>query len=156
VEQLEADLGTLDPERSGSPTLDVVYLYSSREAGRLHEAERVVVKQRATSTRRECWSCYKACTHCQASTGKSGGHGGDNPVGADLIKFARDDKYDWAIVISADLRLIPVVRFVQSRGRKIIHGCFPPVAMDLTRECWASIDLRTLNRVSADPPRTSP
>jgi len=73
-----------------------------------------------------------------------GGQGHDNPIYGDLLELAREDEYDWAVDVSHDLLLIPVVRYLQSHGRKIIQGCFPPVAMDLTRECWASIDLRVL------------
>jgi len=148
VQQLEAGLAALDPARpdgrrskAGLPT-GTVYVYSPLDADRPAEAEHVVFKQSRRGDRRECWGCYKECTHCQAATGNPARQGLDNPIADDLIELARDDAFDWAVVVSTDLGLISVVRFVQSHGRKIIHGCFPPLAMDLTRECWASIDLR--------------
>jgi len=64
----------------------------------------------------------------------------------DLLELAREDGYDWAVIVTTDLLLIPVVRYLQAHGRKIVHGCFPPIAMDLTDECWASIDLGPLTR----------
>jgi hypothetical protein len=146
LEQLEVGVAKLNPAPEARLPLGVVYVYSPLEADRPSEAESVVFRQRATEVNRKCWGCYKACTHCQGGTADPGGQGSDNPIANDLLELARKDEYDWAVVVCAELRLIPVVRYLQSHGRKIIHGCFPPVAMDLTKECWASIDLRPLNR----------
>jgi NYN domain len=104
----------------------------------------VVFRQRATEVDQKCGGCYKACTHCKGGAKDLGGQSRDTPIANDLLELAREDEYDWAVVVSSDLQLIPVVRYLQSHGRKIIHGCFPPLAMDLTKECWASIDLRPL------------
>jgi hypothetical protein len=147
LEPLEAGLAKLDPAWSEARhPLSVVYVYSPLDTDWPCQAERVVFKQRATGVGRECWACYKACTHCQEGNKDPDGHGRDSPIANDLIELAREDEYDWAVVVSTDLRLISVVRYLQSHGRKIVHGCFPPIAMDLTGECWASIDLRVLNR----------
>jgi hypothetical protein len=131
-----------------------VYVYSPGEADRLREVEghtavgRVIFKPRRTGVNRACWGCYKACTHCGRAA-REGWQGGDNPIADDLLDLGREDQYDWAVVVTTNLRLIPVVSYLQSHGRKIIHGCFSPVAMDLTQECWASIDLRPLYGGSA-------
>jgi hypothetical protein len=146
LEQLKAGVAKLNPAPEARLPLGVVYVYSPLEADRPSEAERVVFRQRATEVKRKCWGCYKACTHCQGGNVDLGGQGRDNPIANDLLELAREDGYDWAVVVCTDLLLIPVVRYLQSHGRKIIHGCFPPVAMDLTKECWASIDLRVPNR----------
>ena len=148
LKRLEADLARLapvSPEQSPQSRLPLadVYVYSPLEADRSSVVERVVFRERGFGVRRECQGCGKACTHCQGGVVKEPrGQGRDSLIASDLIELAREDVYDWAVVVSTDLLLIPVVRYVQSRGRKIIHGCFPPVAMDLTKECWASIDLR--------------
>ncbi len=145
LEQLEADLARLDPASSAARLpLGAVYLYSPVEADRSREVERMVFRERGIGVKRECQACGKACTHCQGGSNDPGGQGRDNPIADDLLELAREDGYDWAVVVSTDLLLIPVVRYLQSHSRKIIHGCFPPVAMDLTKECWASIDLRVL------------
>ena len=146
LEQLEAGVAKLTPAPEARLPFGIVYVYSPLEADRPSEAERVVFRQRPTEVTRKCWGCYKACTHCQGGTVDLGGQGRDNPIANDLLELAREDEYDWAVVVCTDLLLIPVVRYLQSHGRKIIHGCFPPVAMDLTKECWASIDLRSLDR----------
>ncbi len=149
LEQLEAGVAgvaKLNPSPEARLPLGVVYIYSPLEADRPSEAERVVFRQRATEVKRQCWGCYQARTHCQGGTVDLGGQGRDNPIANDLLELAREDEYDWAVVVCTDLMFIPVARYLQSHGRKIIHGCFPPVAMDLTKGCWASIDLRLLNR----------
>lgn len=146
LEQLQAGVAKLNPAPEVRLPLGVVYIYSPHEADLPSEAERVVFRQRATDVKRKCWGCYQACTHCQGGSVDLGGQGRNNPIADDLLELAREDEYDWAVVVCTDLLLIPVVRYLQSLGRKIIHGCFPPVAMDLTKECWASIDLRLLNR----------
>ena len=150
--QLEAGVAKLNPALETRLPFALVHVYTPLEAERTQEAERsdeferVVFKPQTGGINQACWGCAKACTHCQEGTKGSGGQGHDNPIHGDLLELARDDVYDWAVVVTADLLLIPVIRYLQSHGRKTIHGCFPPVAMDLTRECWASIDLRPLNR----------
>ena len=152
VEHLEAGLAKLDPAGSQPPAWSQPPAGSQPPAWSQPPAGSqprlplgaVYAYSRATDAKRDCWGCYKACTQCQGGNKDPGGQGGDNPIAGDLIELAREDEYDWAVVVSTDLLLISVVRYLQSHGRKIIHGCFPPIAMDLTRECWASIDLRGL------------
>jgi hypothetical protein len=122
VRRLEAGLAALEP---AIVSFDHVHVYASREvAGQ------------------ECTICGKACTHCKGSVKSPGGRGHDNPIAIDLISLAREDAYDWAAIVTTDTWLGPIVKFIQSHGRKVIHGCLPPIAADLTRACWASIDLR--------------
>jgi hypothetical protein len=144
LERLEAGVTELAPAPKARLRLDVVYLHSPLEADRTDAAQRVVFRQRDPGAERECSGCYAACTHCKRGANDPGGKGRDNPIARDLLELARADEYDWAVVVSADLLLIPVVRYLQSHGRKIIHGCCPPVATDLTKECWVSIDLCSL------------
>jgi hypothetical protein len=142
MRQLETGFAELDTARSDVHPFDAVYLYSPLDADRTGGIERAVLRERGIGVKRECQACGKTCTHCQAgATSDPGGRGRESLLADDLIELAREDAYDWAAVVSTDLLLIPVVRFVQAHGRKIVHGCFPPVALDLTQECWASIDL---------------
>jgi tripartite-type tricarboxylate transporter receptor subunit TctC len=39
-------------------------------------------------------------------------------------------------LISADRDFVPVGEFLQSKGIKVIHGCFPPIGSHLTQKCW--------------------
>ncbi len=142
VAQLEAGVAKLNPAPKGRLWLTAVYVYSPLEADRPREVGRLIFRRRTTETKSKCGGCYGACTHCQEGAMDLGGRGSDNSIADDLLELAREDRYDWAVIVSTDPRLIPVIRYLQSHGRKIIHGCFPPVAMDLTNESWASIDLR--------------
>jgi hypothetical protein len=144
VRRLEAGLAKLDPGSSAALLpLDDVYLYSATEMDRSGGVESAILRERGIGVRRECQGCGKECTHCRGGGVKDAvGQGRDSLIANDLIELARQDAYDWAVIVSTDVWLIPVVRFVQSHGRKIVHGCFPPVAADLTKECWASIDPR--------------
>jgi hypothetical protein len=149
VRRLEAGLAALDAERADRDradsvriSFDCVYVYAAPGANHPGGLGQVMLKSRGAVAGHECTICAKACTHCKGSVKSSGGRGHDNPIAVDLISLARDDTYDWAVIVTADMWLASVVRFIQSRGRKVIHGCFPPIAADLTRECWASLDLR--------------
>lgn len=157
IRQLEAGLTTLDPEiAEAGLRLGTVYVYSPVEMDRPSEIRQVVYRGTGVGAKRECPGSCKVCTHCHGgNVPASSGQGRDNPISGDLIQLARHDAYDWGVLVSSDTLLVPVVRFVQSRGRKIVHGCFPPVAADLTKECWASIDLRGLTRAPEDLPRIS-
>lgn len=146
VEQIEVDLAGLDPAWSDVRLpLRAAYVYSPEQADRSPEVEPVVFREPGRGLRRECQGCGKACTHCQGGALKIPERTGrDNPIANDLLGLVRDDAYDWAVVVSTDLLLIPVIRYLQEHGRKIIHGRLLPIAMDLTKECWASIDLQVL------------
>lgn len=134
VERLEAGLAALDPTLDPGPD-------PAGSAPRPPLAAVHVYAQPKDSGGRECQACNK-CTHCRVGPIEAGARGRDNPIASDLLRLARDDAYDWAAVISADVLLMPVIRYLQSHGRRIIHGCFPPLAADLAQACWASIDLR--------------
>jgi len=126
VERLEAGLAALDPAGSEARIAPAaVHVYAQPESG----------------TGVECQACNR-CTHCRIGPNRPGPRGLDNHIARALLRLARDDAYDWAVIVSTDVLLIPVIRYLQSHGRKIIHGRFPPIAADLSRECWASIDLR--------------
>lgn len=73
-----------------------------------------------------------------------GEKGIDTGLATDLIRLAWDDAYDTAVLVSADADFIPVVRFVQEKGKRVIHACFPPSGSELQRVCWGSVNLASL------------
>lgn len=168
VERLEAGASRLAATPPGvGPAFAAVHVYAPLEAARslgsappltrvLSEDEKettelggMILKAREVAVDSACWSCSGPCTHCKGGNADSGiGLGRDNPMHADLLRLAHEDAYDWAVVVSADLLLIPLIRYLQAHGRRIVHGCFPPLAMDLTAECWASIDLSSHGRTA--------
>ena len=70
--------------------------------------------------------------------------GVDTRIVTDLISMAWDGVYDVAVLVSSDRDFIPVVRFLETRAVKVVHGAFPSYAADLSRACWARIDVPLL------------
>ena len=67
--------------------------------------------------------------------------GVDTAIVTNMIRLAWEQAYDVAIVVSSDADLVPAVEFLDQRGFRIIQGGFPPRGSDLSRACWATIDL---------------
>lgn len=63
----------------------------------------------------------------------------DTRIATDMISLAWVDNYDVAVLVSSDRDFVPVVKFLGTRGVKVIHGAFPPKSAELTRNCWGSI-----------------
>jgi uncharacterized LabA/DUF88 family protein len=104
----------------------------------------VVLKERVPRFPPKCQACYQAievCPHCGAKIAGTVEKGVDNAIATDLIKLAWEQAYDWAVLVSSDTDFIPVAEFLQGKGKKIIHGAFPPIGSDLSCKCWASIGL---------------
>lgn len=106
----------------------------------------VVLKQRVPRFAPKCQSCHQTletCPRCGAKIAGTVEKGVDNAIATDLIKLAWEQAYDWAVLVSSDTDFIPVAEFLQSKGKKIIHGAFPPIGSDLSCKCWASVNLGT-------------
>ena len=95
----------------------------------------------------ECHACDLAhtpgCHHCR-NTVTGAGQGVRDAMTTDLFRLVREDSLDVAVLVSSDLALITVVRFLIGRGTKVVHGAFPPLARDLSASCSGVIDLRAL------------
>ena len=66
----------------------------------------------------------------------------DIAIAIDMIKLAREDAWDWAVLVSSDRDFIPAVEFLNGKGRKVLHAGFPPRGSQLAAKCWGSLDLR--------------
>jgi len=107
----------------------------------------VVSKKRKPKSPPVCPSCHKeiaVCPHCGEPIRRMGEKGIDTGLVTDLIRLAWDDAYDTAVLVSADADFIPAVRFVQEKGKRVIHACFPPSGSELQRVCWGSVNLASL------------
>jgi hypothetical protein len=62
-------------------------------------------------------------------------------IRADLLQTAREERVEWVVLVSSDNRLIPVVKFLQSKGTRIVHGSVLGRARDLSLACDTSVDL---------------
>jgi hypothetical protein len=117
-----------------------------------------VVLQEITQGPGECYACEPASTpNCHRCRNMTAG-GVANVVDAmatDLFRLTREDAFDVVLLVASDLALIPVVRFLEGRGKRVVHGAFPPRARDLSAACSAVVDLGALlgsNHPEPGPP----
>ncbi len=67
--------------------------------------------------------------------------GVDTRITTAMVSLAWIDNYDVALLVSSDRDFVPVVEFLATKGKKVIHGAFPPSAAELTRKCWGSFNI---------------
>ena len=91
-----------------------------------------------------CHQAVDVCPACGSDMRGTEEKGVDTRIATDLISMAWDSNYDVAVLVSSDRDFVPVVRFLQSRAIKVVHGAFPPVAAELSQECWARINIPDL------------
>lgn len=115
----------------------------------------LVTKERKPKSPPVCPSCHTAievCPHCNEPVRRMGEKGIDTGLVTDLLKHAWEDTYDTAVLVSSDADFIPAVKFIQEKGKRVIHVGFPPNGMELQRECWSSLNLASL--IDSIPIRT--
>lgn len=94
------------------------------------------------------------CPHCQAIVAQCPAcgrdmrgteeKGVDTRIATDMISLAWEDAYDTAVLISSDRDFVPVVEFLQTKGKRVFHAAFPPRGAALRQACWAQINLAAL------------
>lgn len=107
----------------------------------------LILKERKPKSAPVCQNCHeeiRTCPHCSEPIRRTGEKGIDTSLVTDLIKGAWENSYDTAVLVSADADFIPAVKFIQTKGKRVIHACFPPNGADLQRECWSSVNLAAL------------
>jgi len=107
----------------------------------------LIAKERKPKHPPDCPNCHTTvaiCPHCQGQMIGTVEKGIDTSIVTDMISLAWEEKWDIAILISSDHDLVPCVEFLNSKGRRVTNGYFPPDGMLLARTCWASFDLRQL------------
>jgi len=95
----------------------------------------------------QCPSCQAEVTVCPACGADMRGteeKGVDTRMVADMISLAWANAYDVAVLVSADRDFVPVADFLQTKGIKVVHGCFPPKGSHLSQRCWASMNITKL------------
>ena len=73
-----------------------------------------------------------------------GEKGVDTRIATEMVKFAWEDAYDVALLVSADRDFEPVIDLLRAKGKTVIHGAFPPNGMVLTNASWGRIDIPSL------------
>ena len=83
------------------------------------------------------------CPVCGERTEKSEEKGVDVALSTDLLMHGVQGSFDIAVVLSNDSDLIPAIRFISRRGKKVIHASFlPEEGEDVALSCWYSMELR--------------
>lgn len=97
--------------------------------------------ERQTKQAPACPVCHKPvdnCPHCRGAMIGTIEKGVDTLIVTDMIRLAWEDAYDIAVLASSDRDLIPGVKFLDAKGKKVVQAGFPPIGSDLAQACWAS------------------
>jgi uncharacterized LabA/DUF88 family protein len=78
---------------------------------------------------------------CGASMTRTVEKGVDTALAIDMVRFAWEDAYDLAVLVSSDADLVPAVEFLDLKGRRVVQAGFPPSGVHLATASWASFDL---------------
>ena len=104
----------------------------------------VDIKEQRPKDPPSCPKCHQrvpACPVCGASLARMQEKGVDTAIVTDMIRLAWEDTYDIAVLVTSDSDLVPVVEFLDLRGKKVVQAGFPPTGSHLSMSCWASFDL---------------
>lgn len=110
-----------------------------------HRSDLPLILVAAAPSPGECYACDKAgtgrCLRCRGDVSAGPQAGVTEAMTSDLFRLVREAALDHVVIVSEDNRLIPIVKFLQTKGTVVIHGWFPPRAVDLSRACDVFIDL---------------
>ena len=102
------------------------------------------VPRQRKKTGPKCPHCHliaEHCSHCGADMRGTEEKGVDTAIAVDMISLAWEGSYDVAVLISSDRDFAPVVEYLATKGKKVIHGAFPPKGALLSQKSWGSIDI---------------
>jgi uncharacterized LabA/DUF88 family protein len=95
----------------------------------------------------KCPVCQHEVENCPSCTVDMRGteeKGVDTRIVTDMISLAWSEAYDVAVLVSADRDFVPVAEFLQTKGIKVVHGCFPPKGNHLSQKCWGNLNISKL------------
>jgi uncharacterized LabA/DUF88 family protein len=100
----------------------------------LHKMRGIQVNRFSTKSRK------RKCPYCQKSVRRREEKGADVALVTDMLSHAWNGSYDMGCLVSTDSDFIPAVRFLQSRGVKIVVASFDPDC-ELAQAAWGRLDL---------------
>jgi hypothetical protein len=65
-------------------------------------------------------------------------------IGNDLVRSARDEDIGALVLVTSNTALIPMVRFLERKGKIVVHATVPPRGRDLSAACSAVVDIGKL------------
>jgi hypothetical protein len=94
----------------------------------------------------KCNTCHRPinlCPHSECGAQLSGTveKGVDTAIATDMIRLAWEGAYEIGVLASSDADLVPAVKFLDQKGKRIIQAGFPPLGVSLATACWASFDI---------------
>ena len=89
----------------------------------------------------ECGEEISICPHCNRPIRRTVEKGVDSAIATDMLQQAWDNTYDSAVLMTSDRDFIPMVQFLQTRGKKVMHASFTRGGRELANACWKQIDL---------------
>ena len=92
----------------------------------------------------ECDTEIIACPNCSKPFQRAPEKGVDSAIITDMFSLHIENVYDIAVLASSDADMIPMVRYLQNRGVKIINLSWDGIGNELKRVCWASVNLNHL------------
>lgn len=91
-----------------------------------------------------CPSCktqISTCPSCHASLEGTSEKGVDALLVTDMIRLAWENSYEIAVLASSDSDIVPAVKYLDQKGKKVIHAGFLEIGSNLAKSCWASFDI---------------
>ncbi|MDE2180149.1 MAG: NYN domain-containing protein [candidate division NC10 bacterium] len=106
----------------------------------------VVCLERKPKALPKCPKCYREIEYCPNQECRSPligtvEKGVDTYIATDMIRLAWENAYDLAVLATSDSDLVPAVKFLDLKARKVVQAGFPPSGVDLATACWASFDV---------------
>jgi uncharacterized LabA/DUF88 family protein len=91
-----------------------------------------------------CREIIHKCPRCEGDMRGSKEKGVDVQIATDILTLGWEDTYDVAVLVSADSDFVPLAEYLKTKGKKVIHGQFPPKGAELSQKCWGRIDLTAM------------
>jgi uncharacterized LabA/DUF88 family protein len=141
---------SVDPKKpEDKPLKDFLLNTLSRKVG--YQVKLFERKPAATVRCPECGKDIIDCPHCSKPLKRTVEKGVDAAMATDMLQLAWDDTYDAAVMLTSDKDFIPMVLFLQTQNKKIIHASFTPLGRELANACWKRIDLSRHSSTIARP-----
>ena len=105
----------------------------------------IKIAERKPKSSPKCNSCQYQITNCPSCEGKlelTTEKGVDTAIVTDMLQHAWDNTYDTGVLLSGDADFIPAVKFLNLKGKKMVHASFINLGQDLANQCWMQVDLR--------------
>lgn len=94
-----------------------------------------------------CTACndkVSVCPQCGAPLRRAIEKGVDSAIITDMFALHIEKVYDIAMLASSDADMLPMVRYLQSRGVKIVNLWADPQPTELRKTCWSFLELAAL------------